>query len=74
MEKIKRERFVPMTETKKPAGRPPNPMPEPIPDTIENVARHDIRMVCEDSQWMSRAQPGQSWKGPGDTHGSLFRC
>ena len=26
-------------DEKKPVGRPPNPMPEPIPDTPENVAR-----------------------------------
>lgn len=30
---------MPETNTKKPAGRPPNPMPNPIPDTPENVAR-----------------------------------
>ena len=28
-----------MTESKKPRGRPPRPMPEPIPDTPENIAR-----------------------------------
>ena len=28
-----------MTENKKPSGRPPKPMPEPIDDTPENVAR-----------------------------------
>ena len=27
-----------MTEQRKP-GRPPKPMPEPIPDTPENIAR-----------------------------------
>lgn len=28
-----------MPRRKKPRGRPPLPMPEPIPDTPENVAR-----------------------------------
>ena len=28
-----------MIEDKKPRGRPPLPMPEPIPDTPENIAR-----------------------------------
>lgn len=27
------------TEKKRPRGRPPKPMPEPIPDDPENVAR-----------------------------------
>ena len=27
------------TESKRPRGRPPKPMPEPIPDDPENVAR-----------------------------------
>ena len=32
-----------MTEGKKPRGRPPRPMPEPIPDTPENIARAIMR-------------------------------
>ena len=32
-----------MAETKRPRGRPPKPMPEPIPDTPENVLKALLR-------------------------------